>query len=86
LHDCARSGPRRPEKWPTASLAEAAGFEVFLTVDKGLQYQQNPAGRRIAILITRAKSNRRQDLLPPVEACRSLIRSIKPGDVISVGE
>jgi len=33
------------------SLAEDAGFELFLTMDKGLQYQQNLAGRSIAILI-----------------------------------
>jgi hypothetical protein len=40
------------------SLAEAAGFDLFLTMDKGLQYQQNPEGRSIAILIVRARSNR----------------------------
>lgn len=40
------------------SLAEAAGFALFVTMDKGLQYQQNLAGRRIAILIVRAKTNR----------------------------
>jgi predicted nuclease of predicted toxin-antitoxin system len=39
------------------SLAEAAGFDLFLTMDKGLQYQQNLEGRNIAILIVRAKSN-----------------------------
>lgn len=43
------------------SLAERAGFELFLTVDKGLQYEQNLAGRRIAILIVRARSNRQKD-------------------------
>jgi hypothetical protein len=31
--------------------AEAAGFEVFLTADKNLRYQQNLAGRRIAIVV-----------------------------------
>ena len=31
--------------------AEAAGFEVFITADKNLRYQQNLAGRKIAILI-----------------------------------
>jgi hypothetical protein len=31
--------------------AEAAGFEVFLTADKNLRYQQNLAGRRIAIIV-----------------------------------
>ena len=68
------------------SLAEAAGFDLFLTMDKGLQYQQNLEGRSIAILIVRASSNRLQDLLPHLEACRSIMKSIKPGDVIRVGE
>ena len=68
------------------SLAEAAGFDLFLTMDKGLQYQQNLAGRGIAILLVRARSNRLEDLLPYVEACRSLINSIQPGELKRVGE
>jgi hypothetical protein len=31
--------------------AEAAGFEVFVTADKNLRYQQNLAGRKIAIVV-----------------------------------
>jgi hypothetical protein len=31
--------------------AEAAGFEVFLTADKNLRYQQNLVGRKIAIVV-----------------------------------
>ncbi len=50
----------------------------------GLQYQQNLAGRRIAILIVRAKSNRLKDLLPHVEACRSIMGLIHPGEVTRV--
>jgi predicted nuclease of predicted toxin-antitoxin system len=68
------------------SLAEAAGFDLFLTMDKGLQYQQNLAGRSIAILIIRARSNRLQDLLPHLEACRLIMSTIRPGEVIRVGE
>jgi hypothetical protein len=30
--------------------AENAGFDVFLTGDTTLEYQQNPAGRRVAIV------------------------------------
>src|ERR1700690_3190467 len=30
--------------------AEAAGFEVFVTADKNIRYQQNLAGRKIAIV------------------------------------
>jgi hypothetical protein len=68
------------------SLAENAGFDLFFTMDKGLQYQQNLAGRSIAVLILRAKSNRLADLLPHVEACLSIMASIQPGQVIRVGE
>ena len=31
--------------------AEAAGFDVFVTTDRNLRYQQNLEGRRIAILV-----------------------------------
>ena len=45
-------------------LAESAGFEIFVTMDKGLEYEQNLSGRSIVILILRARSNRLADLLP----------------------
>jgi hypothetical protein len=31
--------------------AEAAGFEVLLTTDKNIRYQQNPKGRKIAFVV-----------------------------------
>jgi len=31
--------------------AERAGFEVFLTADKNIRYQQNLAGRKIAVVV-----------------------------------
>jgi hypothetical protein len=31
--------------------AEAAGFEVLVTTDKNLSYQQNLAGRKIAVVV-----------------------------------
>ena len=31
--------------------AERAGFDVFLTADKNIQYQQNLAGRKIAVVV-----------------------------------
>jgi hypothetical protein len=32
-------------------VAEAEGFELLLTTDKGIRYQQNLQGRKIAILV-----------------------------------
>ena len=68
------------------SLAERAGFDLFFTMDKGLQYQQNLTGRKITILVVGARSNRLADLLPHLAACRSIMGSIRPGQVIRVGE
>lgn len=31
--------------------AESAGFEVFITADKNIRYQQNLTGRKIAIVV-----------------------------------
>jgi hypothetical protein len=33
------------------TTAEAAGFELLLTTDKNIRYQQNLKGRKIAILV-----------------------------------
>ena len=33
------------------NVAEAAGFEVLVTTDKNLSYQQNLAGRKIAVVV-----------------------------------
>lgn len=41
-----RIGERR-----VAEPAEAAGFEVLITTDKNLRYQQNLQGRKIAIVV-----------------------------------
>jgi len=32
-------------------VAEAAGFEIFVTADKNIQYQQNLTGRKIAVIV-----------------------------------
>jgi hypothetical protein len=69
-------------------LAESARFEIFVTMDKGLEYEQNLAGRSIAILILRAKSNRLADLLPlPPDLLRTM-KLTRGGEIhrISGGE
>jgi predicted nuclease of predicted toxin-antitoxin system len=48
------------------SLAQAAGFEVFVTIDRGIEYEQNLVRRDIAVIMVRAKSSRLADLLPLV--------------------
>jgi len=66
------------------TAAESAKFDVFLTVDQGIEYQQNLANRNIGIIIFRAKSNRLKDLLPYVSACLVHIASIRPGQIVRI--
>lgn len=62
--------------------AEHAGFDVLITVDKNILYQQNLTSRRIALIILDARSNRLPDLLPHVPECLRILRSLKHGQTI----
>lgn len=66
------------------SLAEPL-FDVLLTLDKNIPYQQDLQSGRIAILIVRARSNRIQDLLPVIPDCLATLECIRPGQVVGVG-
>ncbi len=65
------------------TLAEGS-FDVFLTLDKGVQYQQNLSGRGIAVLIVKTPSNRIEDLIARVPTRLAALQSIRPGEVIRV--
>src|ERR1700722_17502294 len=63
------------------SLAESAGFEIFVTVDKGLEYEQNLAGRALRILSLRARSNRLAHLLPLVPSILRIMNLARKGEI-----
>jgi predicted nuclease of predicted toxin-antitoxin system len=63
---------------------EAAKFDVFLTVDQGIEYQQNLTARKIAIIIFSARSNRLKDLLSLAPACLARLESIQPGQLVRI--
>lgn len=69
--------------WSTLSngallrAAEEAGFDVLLTTDKNLVYQQNIASRKIAIVVL---GQARWNLIRPMfKEIRAKIDSAKPG-------
>ena len=64
--------------------AEAAGFDVLITVDQHIPDQQNLAGRTISLLILYGSSNRLWDLEPLVLSATSALSSIRPGQVIRI--
>ncbi len=72
--ECGWSGRKNGE---LLSLADPQ-FDVPLTLDKNLPYQQNLDTTRIAVLIVRARSNRIQDLLPVISECLAALEHPTP--------
>jgi hypothetical protein len=62
------------------SLA-APTFEVFVTVDRNLSFQQNLPAFGIAVVVLRAKTNRLSDLRPLVPRLLAAIPLLEPGTV-----
>jgi len=65
--------------------AEAAGFDVLLTVDQGIAYEQNLKSRKIAIVVFHSKSNRLTDLRSLIAPAMVRLESIQPGQIVHVG-
>jgi predicted nuclease of predicted toxin-antitoxin system len=79
--ECGWSGKKNGELLAEADLL----FDLLLTLDKNLPYQQDLTTKRIAVLIVRARSNRIQDLLPILPECLAALGSIQPQQVVRVG-
>jgi len=67
-------------------LLETAGprFDVFVTVDRNLAFQQNIAGFHIAVMILYGASNRLSDLVPLVPKLLDALSSVSPGAVTRI--
>ncbi len=66
------------------ALAEER-FDVLITIDKNIRYQQNMTGRNVAILVIRTASNDLDDILPHIPDALVALVSLKPGQVVEVG-
>jgi hypothetical protein len=64
------------------SAAEAAGFEVLVTTDKNLKYQQNLSSRKIAIVVIAL--GRWKLIQPRVSEVVEAIDAATPGGFVQV--
>ena len=68
------------------TLAERSGFQVFITIDRGIEYQQNLKPRSIAVVLIRPKSNRLADLLLHIPEILEVPGSLQPSQLAKVGQ
>lgn len=66
------------------NLAETL-FDVLVTLDTNVQYQQKLAGRKLAVVVLHSFSNRLEHLREYFPECVSAIQKIKPGQIVRVG-
>lgn len=66
------------------ALAEAE-FDVFLTVDQNLNYQQNLKAFNIGIILLVARNNRLKTLLPLMPEIKEALENIKASDFVLIG-
>jgi hypothetical protein len=66
-------------------LAETE-FDLFVTADKNLSYQQPLASFQLGIVVLRARTTKLEDLLPLVPATLEALASVKAGQVRYIGQ
>ena len=62
--------------------AEEDGYQVLITTDQNMRYQQNLSGRRLAVVVL--LSTAWPDIRLRVEEIRTTVIDIRPGDVKEV--
>lgn len=65
-------------------LAETAGFQVLLTTDRNIPYQQKLTGRNIALVILRGKNNRVETLAALIPQLDALFPLLQGGQVYRI--
>lgn len=60
-------------------------FDVSVTIDQSLPYQQDLTSRNISLLVLTAKTNQIEDLVPLIPAALLALESVQPGTVVRVG-
>jgi predicted nuclease of predicted toxin-antitoxin system len=64
--------------------AADAGFEVFVTADRNLEFQQNLSQTRLGVILLVAPSNALEDLLSLVPGLRAVIPKSRSGRIVCV--
>jgi hypothetical protein len=65
------------------ALMAQSGFEVLLTTDQSLRFEQNLASHPIAFVVMRG--NRLADLLPLMPQVHVALATVLPGTIMEVG-
>ena len=64
--------------------AADAEFDAFVTLNRGIEYQQNLSGLTLRVVVIRAFSNTYEELLPLVPSVHAALARLGPGELARV--
>jgi hypothetical protein len=82
VRTAARQGWDKLRNGDLLTAAEEAGFDILLTTDKNMRYQQNLAGRKMAIVVLGQQQWPR--LRPHIQRVIEAVDAAKPGSYAEV--
>jgi|ERR1039458_5164397 hypothetical protein len=82
VRTAAQQGWDRLKNGDLLEAVEEAGFDMLLTTDKNMRYQQNLVGRKIAVLVLGQQNW--SLLLPHVQLVVDAVNAITPGNYAEV--
>ena len=82
VETCRERGWERLTNGELLDQAEASGFEVLITTDQGIRYQQNMSNRQLSVIVLMNTAWPR--IAPRTEAIRGAIELIGPGELMEV--
>ena len=62
----------------------AVAFDALVTMDRGIEHQQNLRKYTIGVILISARSNRIEDIHPAMLRVNEMLREVQPGHVIHV--
>ena len=67
------------------ALAVEQGFDVFLTGDRNLSFQQNLVELKIAVIVLEAEGIQLHHTLPLMPKVLACLPTLKPGEIVRIG-
>ncbi|MEO8351690.1 MAG: hypothetical protein ABI680_08160 [Chthoniobacteraceae bacterium] len=68
------------------ALLEQEKFDVFITGDRNLEFQQNVPATRVAVTVLAARSTLLRDTLPLMPRVVALLSTVRPGMVTVISD
>jgi hypothetical protein len=86
VHNVDNMGWRGTKDRDLLALAEAYPFDVFITADKNLPYQQSISNYKLRIVVLNTKTTKPDYLLPLIQQACSIISTLKTGSITLIDD